>query len=76
MKRLSTTIREKATGAVLSVMQHVQLGTKIEHAVKPIAVALKLDCLDEEKRLKPESPCGQRRDWLNGKQANSDGATH
>jgi len=41
------------------------LGDLIEAAVKPIAVALKLDCLDQQQKLKPESPCAQRRDRLN-----------
>ena len=41
------------------------LGDRIEKLVKPLAVALKMPCLDEEKKLKPESPCGKRRDKLN-----------
>jgi hypothetical protein len=41
------------------------LGDRIERIVKPIAVALKAPCLDEEKRLKTESPCAKRRDVLN-----------
>jgi len=41
------------------------LGTKIERAVKPIAIALKLPCLDENHKLKPDSPCAKRRDFLN-----------
>ena len=41
------------------------IGDYIEWLVKPIAVALKMDCLDEQQKLKPESPCGKRRDWAN-----------
>jgi len=41
------------------------LGTVIEQAVKPIAKALKLPCLDAQSRLKPGSPCARRRDALN-----------
>jgi hypothetical protein len=41
------------------------LGDLVERAVKPIAVAMKLPCLDKEKRLRPDSPCARRRDRLN-----------
>lgn len=41
------------------------LGDLIEKAVKPIAVALKLDCLDENHNLKNDSPCAKRRDRWN-----------
>ena len=41
------------------------LGDMVEMLAKPIAVALKLNCLDEQKQLKPESPCARRRAWLN-----------
>jgi len=41
------------------------LGDRIERMVKPIAVALRLPCLDEEQRLKITSPCAKRRDALN-----------
>ena len=41
------------------------LGDRIERLVKPIAVALKLDCLDAQKQLKPNSLCAKRRDWVN-----------
>jgi hypothetical protein len=41
------------------------LGDRIERIVKPIAVALKMPCLDEQKQLKPDCGCAKRRDWLN-----------
>jgi len=41
------------------------LGDVIEVFAKPIAKALKLPCLDDQDRLKPESPCAKRRDALN-----------
>jgi len=41
------------------------LGDVIEGMVKPIARALRLDCLDEQGKLKPQSGCAQRRDRLN-----------
>ena len=41
------------------------LGDRIERLVKPIAVALKMDCLDAQQKLRPESPCGKRRDAAN-----------
>ena len=41
------------------------LGDMIERLVHPIAVALKLPCLDEKQELKPQSPCAKRRAWLN-----------
>lgn len=41
------------------------LGDKVEAAVKPMAKALKLPCLDEQGNLKPESGCAKRRDALN-----------
>ena len=41
------------------------LGDIIERLAKPIAVALRLPCLDENKNLRPESPCAKRRDALN-----------
>jgi hypothetical protein len=37
-----------------------RLGQIIEKAVKPIAIALGLDCLDAKKQLKPESDCARR----------------
>lgn len=41
------------------------LGDKIEKIIKPVAVALKLPCLDEHGNLKPESPCAKRKLLLN-----------
>lgn len=40
-------------------------GDKVEKLVKPIAKALNLPCLDDDGKLKPESPCAKRRDKLN-----------
>lgn len=64
----SVTRKDKTTGAIRAVVQYVKVGTMIEHTVKPIAKALKLDCLDEQAQLKPQSPCAKRRDWLDGKE--------
>ncbi len=41
------------------------LGDVVETLAKPIARALRLDCLDENDKLKPESPCAKKRDALN-----------
>jgi hypothetical protein len=41
------------------------LGDIIEAAAKPIAVALKLKCLDEHHKLRPESECAKRKARLN-----------
>lgn len=41
------------------------LGDVVEKLAHPIAVALKLPCLDQTGTLKPESPCAKRRDALN-----------
>lgn len=41
------------------------LGDMVEALVKPIARALKLDCLDEHEQLKPGTPCWKRRETLN-----------
>ena len=43
----------------------VGLGDRVEKAVKPIAKALDLRCLDKEGNLLPDSRCARRRDWLN-----------
>jgi hypothetical protein len=37
----------------------------VERLAHPIAVALKLPCLDDQQKLKAESPCGKRRAYLN-----------
>ena len=44
----------------------VQWGDVVERVAKPVAKALKLDCLDANARLKPESPCAKRKRMLNG----------
>jgi hypothetical protein len=41
------------------------LGDRVERLVKPVALALKMNCLDKNKQLKLESPCAKRRAWLN-----------
>lgn len=41
------------------------LGSMIERAVKPIAVALRSKCLDDQRQLKPDSRCKKIRDYLN-----------
>lgn len=41
------------------------LGDWVERFAKPIARALRLDCLDKEGQLKPESGCAKRRYALN-----------
>lgn len=41
------------------------LGDMVEKAAKPIAKALKMDCLDQNDQLKPASPCWKKRAWLN-----------
>jgi hypothetical protein len=44
---------------------HRGLGDAIEAAVKPLAKALGVPCLDASGRLKPSSPCAKLRDALN-----------
>jgi len=41
------------------------LGDRLEHFLKPIARALKLNCLDANGQLKKNSGCARRRDKLN-----------
>jgi len=41
------------------------LGDMVEVVAKPIAKALKMDCLDQNEQLRPASPCWRRRAWLN-----------
>ena len=42
------------------------LGDRVERFVKPVAMALKLPCLESSGGgLKPESPCARHRDRLN-----------
>jgi hypothetical protein len=46
-------------------LKRAGLGDMVERAAHPLAVALKLPCLDEKQQLRPESPCGRRRAKLN-----------
>jgi len=41
------------------------LGDRVELMAKPIARALRMDCLDAQGELKPDSGCAKRRAWLN-----------
>lgn len=45
------------------------LGDRVEQLVKPVAATLQklgvVNCLDQNRRLKPESPCARRRAKLN-----------
>lgn len=41
------------------------LGDVVERIAKPIARALNMPCLDENRQLRPESPCAKRRDAMN-----------
>jgi len=41
------------------------LGDRVEKILKPIARAIKSDCLDEHDGLKPGSPCHKGREFLN-----------
>jgi hypothetical protein len=43
----------------------IGLGDIVERIAKPIAKALHMKCLDENNKLRPESPCAKRRDKLN-----------
>ena len=40
-------------------------GDIVEMLAKPIAKAMKMDCLDDKGSLKPDSPCGRRKRHLN-----------
>lgn len=44
----------------------LRIGDRVELFVKPIAKAIGHPCLDESGKLKPNSPCAKRRDFLNG----------
>jgi hypothetical protein len=51
---------------LLAIKPKLGLGDYVERVAHPIAVALKLPCLDkEQKQLRPESPCAKRRAKLN-----------
>lgn len=56
-----------ASGASPSALPPARmgLGDMMEKAFKPVAKWLKMPCLDEEEKLKPESPCAKRRDRAN-----------
>lgn len=41
------------------------LGDIVEQLIKPVAKALNLPCLNEQKKLRPDSPCAKRRNFLN-----------
>ena len=44
----------------------MKLGDAISTVATPIAGALGMDCVDQETgQLKPESKCGQRKQWAN-----------
>lgn len=47
-------------------LQRLKLGDKVEALAKPIAVAMKKDCLDENNNLKENTPCWKRKQYLNG----------
>lgn len=48
------------------ILQTAKLGDVVHAVALPVAVALKLPCIDENKKLRPDSPCAQRRAILNG----------
>lgn len=52
--------------SLTAVLQTVRLGDAVHAVAKPVAQALKLPCLDAKGELRPESPCGKRRAFLNG----------
>jgi hypothetical protein len=47
------------------IEEKMGLGDLVEILAKPVARILKLDCLDDQGKLKPESGCAKRRDGLN-----------
>jgi len=49
----------------LSEARRLRLGDLVEKMAKPIAKALRLDCIDKDGSLKPDSGCAKRRDALN-----------
>ena len=56
----------KAVGAPDECPHPVRgLGDVVESMIKPIARALRLNCLDNQGKLKAASPCAKRRDALN-----------
>lgn len=52
--------------ALTRTLQRARLGDLVHDVVKPVAQVLKLPCLDAQGNLRPESPCGKRRAFLNG----------
>lgn len=59
-------LKARHGGKLPESFSRLRLGDKVERAVKPIAKALGLPCLDKDGNLKPDSPCAKRRDKLNG----------
>jgi hypothetical protein len=57
-------IRLALNGVPMPETSH-RIGDRVERLVKPIAKALKLQCLDADGKLKPSSGCAKRRDKLN-----------
>lgn len=50
-----------------AALSTVKLGDKVHAVAKPVAIALKLNCIDPETRqLRIESPCAKRRAKWNG----------
>lgn len=56
---------ERRRAKLAAYLQRLRLGDRAERLAKPIAKALRMDCLDEAGNLKPESGCAKRRDRLN-----------
>ncbi len=59
-------LKARHGGKLPESFSRLRLGDKVERAVKPVARALRMKCLDENGKLRPESRCAKRRDWLNG----------
>jgi hypothetical protein len=56
---------ERRKAKIAAYLQRLRLGDRAERLAKPIAKALRLNCLDAAGNLKPESGCAKRRDALN-----------
>lgn len=64
---MDRTIRIIKGKIIKPILQTVKLGSIIEAMAKPIAVALKKDCVDTpEHQLKKGSDCWKRKQKLNG----------
>ncbi len=48
------------------LLQTAKLGDVVHAVALPVAVALNLGCIDENKKLRPDSACAKRRALLNG----------